>query len=448
MKVLLLSANTVRVPYYIYPLGLDYVAGALEPRHAVKIADINTMNPMEPLFELIRDFSPEVIGISLRNIDNTDAHESKSFILRYRELIDAIRSHSPAPIVLGGSGFTIFPKRLMDALQADYGIIGEGERMAALVDALETGSDPAALPGVITASSSEGFPPPLESHGTRKFTGESHAQFYISRGGMLNLQTKRGCTYNCIYCTYPHIEGTSLRPVPPDEVARYAIELQNAGARYFFITDSVFNTSYEHSAAVADAFVRRRLAIPWGGFFAPTRPPADYYRGLHDAGLTHVEFGTESLSAPMLRTYRKPFSVEDVFAAHESALAAGLHAAHYFLLGGPGENEDTLRETLRNADRLGKTVLFFFCGIRIYPHTEIYDIALREGQISESDDLLEPVFYRSGAIGGDEIFRIVREHARGRENWLIGSTDAAIVRVMSRLYRRGHTGPLWEMLIR
>lgn len=448
MKVLLLSANTVRVPYYIYPLGLDYVAGALEPRHTVKIADINIMKKTEPLLELIRDFSPEVIGISLRNIDNTDSHESKSFIARYRELVEALRLHSPALIVLGGSGFTIFPKRLMEELKADYGIVGEGERMAGLLDALESGADPSGLPGIITASSPEGFPPPLESHGTRKFSGESHAQFYISRGGMLNLQTKRGCTYNCIYCTYPHIEGTVLRPVPPDEVARYALEIQNSGAKYFFITDSVFNTSYEHSAAVADAFRRHKLSIPWGGFFAPTRPPEGYYRGLRDAGLTHVEFGTESLSPKMLKTYRKPFSVEDVFAAHEAALAAGLHAAHYFLLGGPGENEETLRETLENADRLEKTVLFFFCGIRIYPHTEIYDIALHEGQISESDDLLEPVFYRSGAISSDEIFRIVREHAGGRENWFVGSTDASIVRLMSRLYRRGHTGPLWEMLIR
>ncbi len=448
MKVLLLSANNVRIPYYIYPLGLDYVAGALEARHTVKIADLNTMKKIKPLPDLLREYSPDVIGISLRNIDNSDSQESKSFIQRYRELIDAIRGQSQALIVLGGSGFTMFPKRLMETLKADYGIIGEGERMAGLLDALESGADPVGLPGVITGSSPERFPPPMVGHGSRKFDATSIAQFYISRGGMLNLQTKRGCTYNCIYCTYPHIEGRSLRPVPPDEVAQYAIELQDAGAKYFFITDSVFNTSYEHSAAVAEAFRRRRLSIRWGGFFAPTRPPAGYYRDLRDAGLTHVEFGTESLSPPMLRAYRKPFSVEDVFAAHESALGAGLHVAHYFLLGGPGESEETLRETLRNADRLEKTVIFFFCGIRIYPHTEIHETALREGQISESDDLLEPVFYRSAAISGDEILRIVREHARGRENWLTGSADKSIARLMSRLHRQGHAGPLWEMLIR
>ena len=66
--------------------------------------------------------------------------------------------------------------------------------------------------------------------------------------------------------------------------------------------------------------------------------------------------------------------------------------AHYFLLGGPGENGDTLSETLINVDKLDKTVLFFFCGIRIYPHTALYDLAVETGQITDSQDLLDPVF--------------------------------------------------------
>jgi radical SAM superfamily enzyme YgiQ (UPF0313 family) len=111
----------------------------------------------------------------------------------------------------------------------------------------------------------------------------------------------------------------------------------------------------------------------------------------------------------MLASYRKPFGVEDVFEAHAKALDAELHVAHYILLGGPGENSDTVRETLTHAAKLARTVIFFFCGIRIYPHTQIYDIALREGQISESDDLLAPVFYQSRFITGEEILRMVEK---------------------------------------
>ncbi|MBN1495575.1 MAG: radical SAM protein, partial [Spirochaetes bacterium] len=432
---------------YIYPLGIDYVAGALK-RHEVKRADINPAGGAEALAAMIRKFNPDVIGISLRNIDNTDVHDAKGYVARYRELIDAIRATSSSTIVLGGSGFTIFPVELMKALQADFGIIGEGERMALLLDALEGHGDPASVPGVITRAGGGDYPPPLEGRFFRSFEDGPITQFYVERGGMLNLQTKRGCTYNCIYCTYPHIEGSALRHIPADEIADTALALEHAGAKYFFITDSAFNCDYAHSADVARSFKTKGLSIPWGAFLAPTKPPAGYFRLVRDAGMTHAEFGTEALSGPMLASYRKPFAVEDVYEAHRSANDAGLHVAHYLLLGGPGETRDTVLETLENATRLERTVLFFFCGIRIYPHTKLYEIAIEEGQIAESDDLLEPVFYQSRDIGSDEIFALVEERARGRENWFIGAGGRRTARLVARLHRQGHTGPLWEHMIR
>jgi radical SAM superfamily enzyme YgiQ (UPF0313 family) len=448
MKVLLLSANTVRVPYAIYPLGLDYVAGAIPDRHTVRIADINLVRKASSLIELIGGFDPHVIGISLRNIDNVDISGTRSFLEEYRDLIDILRQHSRAIIVLGGSGFTLFPRKIMDLLKADYGIIGEGERFAALLDALESGESMPAIPGVITAGMEEAFPPPLGIPFTRIRGADAIAQFYITHGGMLNLQTKRGCPYRCIYCTYPHIEGTDLRLVPADPVADRAMEIERAGAKYFFITDSVFNTGYEHSMEVARAFARKGISIPWGAFLAPTKLPQNYCRILREAGMTHAEFGTDALCDAMLASYQKPFRVDDVFEAHSAALDAKLHVAHYILLGGPGETSDTVGETLTNAAKLARTVIFFFCGIRIYPHTQIYDRALREGQISESDDLLEPAFYQSRFIKSEEILRMVERHAKDRENWIIGSGGDKTARLVSHLHKQGHSGPLWEHLIR
>jgi radical SAM superfamily enzyme YgiQ (UPF0313 family) len=448
MKVLLISANTVRIPYYVYPLGLDYVAGSISDRHTVRIADINLAKDPATLIDVIGEYKPDIIGISLRNIDNTDVHETKAFARQYRDLVDAIRKRSSAVIILGGSGFTIFPEQLMELIGADFGIIGEGERLSQLLDALESGRDVSGIPGVIAGTSKKAFPPPLDKAFRRTFNRSEIAQFYIDRGGMLNLQTKRGCTYNCIYCTYPHIEGADLRPVPAGEVADTALELERAGAKYFFITDSAFNCDYEHSAEVARAFKEKGVSIPWGAFLAPTKPPPDYYRTLRGAGMTHAEFGTEALSAAMLASYRKPFGVDDVRRAHAAAVDAGLHVAHYLLLGGPGETRDTLIQSLRNAEGLERTVIFFFCGIRIYPHTRLYDIALQEGQISESDDLLEPVFYQSRHIASNEIYQIVEEHARGRENWFIGSGGGHTARLVARLHKQGRTGPLWEHMIR
>ncbi|MBT8375069.1 MAG: radical SAM protein [Deltaproteobacteria bacterium] len=448
MKVLLVSANIFTEPYPVYPLGLDYVARAIADDHKVKILDLNDLKDVDSIDELIKSFLPDIIGISIRNIDNTDTTDPKGFINRYKKLVALIRNCSKSPIVLGGSGFTIFPAEVLEALQADYGIIGEGERFSLFLNAIEKKEDVSSIPGVITRGNKAQIPKPLDkSFAAQIDINNSHHKFYLKKGGMLNLQTKRGCNFKCIYCTYPHIEGSRLRLIPPKEVAITALKLQEAGAKYFFITDSAFNSDFSHSSEVAKEFIKNGISIPWGAFFAPKSPPKDYFKLLKDAGLNHVEFGTEAMSNKMLASYKKPFKINNIFDAHKLANNAGLHVAHFFLLGGPGENTDTLKETLSNIDKLDKTVLFFFCGLRIYPYTALYDTALSEGQISKDDDLLKPVFYQNESIRSEEIIRIVTRYANGRMNWIIGAGGEKTAKILAKMHDHGYSGPLWEHLI-
>ena len=449
MKVLLVSANRLREPYPVYPLGLDYVAGAIAENHQVQIVDMNNLGAYDLLAEVIKAFSPDVIGLSLRNIDNTDTTDPRGFIGQYRTIVDLIRQHSGARLILGGSGFTIFPAETMHALDADYGVIGEGERLALLLNAIENRKDASTIPGVITPETHKSLPQPWEGKVTRRIDpNPSSLQFYLQNGGMLNLQTKRGCHFKCVYCTYPNIEGHHLRLMDPEETATAARKLQASGAKYFFITDSVFNVDCAHSLAVARAFKKNGISIPWGAFFAPLKQPEDYFRIMADAGLTHVEFGTDSLSNTVLASYRKPFRDHQIFKIHQAAIDAGLYVAHYFLLGGPGENPQTLKETLSRIGRLEKSAFFFFCGMRIYPGTALFEIAVNEGQLEKGASILEPVFYRSPLIDSDEIVRQIRQEAGGRINWVIGAGGEDTAKIIAQLYQRGHCGPLWEYLIR
>ncbi len=449
MKILLISPNTLTVPYPVYPLGLDYVAGAVAAEHQVKIVDLN-VEPLESLGKIIENFSPEIIGLSCRNIDNTEADDPRFFIYEYQKVVSWLKRRTEAITVCGGSGFTILPEAVFAELGVDYGIIGEGERFALLVEAVNRGEDPANIPGVISKSGPQWTAPgPWPGTTVRLFRRDfAHNRYYRDRGGMFNLQSKRGCPFSCIYCPYPHIEGNKHRLLPPAEVAQTALSLQEAGARYLFITDSAFNSDSAHSLAVARAFQQAGITIPWGGFFAPVKPPEDYFQIMAASGLTHVEFGTESLSDAMLASYRKPFRCADVLAAHEAAIDAGLHAAHYFLLGGPGESATTVNDCLDNIEKLKKTVLFFFAGIRVYPHTRLFDIALAEGKINRDTDLLKPFFYRADAVDLDEITDMVGQRAKKRINWIIGSGGAKAAAVVARMHDRGYAGPLWEYLVR
>lgn len=448
MRVLLISPNTLTVPYPVYPLGLDYVAGSIGPEHELARFDLNCAS-LDELARLIADFSPEVIGLACRNIDNTEAGAPKYFLEQLHELVLWLRARCQAVIVCGGSGFTIMPEAVLSALEADFGIIGEGERFGLLVEALARGDDPAALPGVLRPNGPVRIPPPWPGLRQRRMAPLPQVAFYAQQhGGMLNLQTKRGCSFRCVYCPYPHIEGRSHRLIPPESVAQTALELEAAGARYIFITDSAFNSHPGHSRAVARAFRASGLRIPWGAFFAPLAPESGYFALMAEAGCKHVEFGTESMSGAILRNYRKPFQPADVFAAHRAARAAGLHVAHYFLLGGPGENAATVQESLTAIEELTGAAFFFFIGIRIYPGTEICEMAIQRGQITADTDLRQPVFYKNSAITRDEMEALVVRQARGRLNWLVGAGVDQVAALVARMHAKGMVGPLWEYLAR
>jgi radical SAM superfamily enzyme YgiQ (UPF0313 family) len=106
-------------------------------------------------------------------------------------------------------------------------------------------------------------------------------------------------------------------------VAEDALRIQAAGAKYFFVTDSVFNSHPDHSMAVAEAFIEAGLKIPWGAFFAPMAPPKGYFELMARAGLSHAEFGTESMCDGVLKAYGKPFHTKDVLRPIKPPLTTG-----------------------------------------------------------------------------------------------------------------------------
>ena len=450
MKVLLISANRSAYPYPVFPIGLDHVAEALSTGHEVRLLDLCPIPESdlgEELDSAVRAFEPDAIGLSIRNIDNNDATAVQAFFSPLCAIVRRLRSATRAPLVLGGAAFSTFPDHLMRLLDADYGVVGDGEQARALFDTLAAHGSPEGLPGVAvrgrTAPRSNPTAPPPGRVSPRQ---NNALQFYLARGGILNLQTQRGCPFKCAYCAYPGIEGRTMRSLAPDSVAQVALHLKEVGAKHLVLTDSSFNADPAHAEAVAEAFLRANVRISWGAFFTPTLPPENFYARMARADCTHVEFGTDALSDVMLARLRKPFRAADALAAHRSARAAGLHVAHFFLLGGPGESIRTLDETLDAAESLSDAALFFFCGMRVYPGTEIERIARREGQL-DGRNLLEPVFYEPPELPLAEI--AARVEARGSRfpNWIVGSGAERAAALVARMHQRGHSGPLWENLV-
>src|SRR5262249_17550939 len=129
LRVLLISANTEKLPDPVFPLGAAYMAAvATQHGHTVDTFDLCFLDALRPaLDEKVRAAAPQVIGISLRNLDSSSYPQNTSYIDDYKRLVDALRQLTDAPIVLGGAGFTVMPTTIMEYLGADVGVVGEGE---------------------------------------------------------------------------------------------------------------------------------------------------------------------------------------------------------------------------------------------------------------------------------------------------------------------------------
>ena len=110
MKLLLISPNVEFLPDPILPLGLAYIAAALK-RQGIdhRILDLCFVTDVEAeLSTEIASYRPDLIGLSLRNLDNVSYPHYTSYLPFYREVIDIIRRHSDSRIILGGSAFSGF----------------------------------------------------------------------------------------------------------------------------------------------------------------------------------------------------------------------------------------------------------------------------------------------------------------------------------------------------
>ena len=399
MNVLFISANTETINMPILPIGLGLVAAAAQKAgHQVRFLDLMLEDaPEAALSSAIAENRPEVIGISIRNVDNQVSTGSRFLLDAARSVVAQCKDLSHAPVILGGAGYSMFPESALEFLGADMGIQGEGEAsFVTLLETLAANGDPSGVPGLyirgkgcrtprtfITHLDDLPFPDPTIFN-VERFKDPSY---------FLPFQTRRGCPLRCSYCATACIEGAQVRMRGIDAVMKELTRWRDAGFRRIFFVDNTFNLPPNHARQLCDRLIEANLELKWRAIFYPCRTDPALIKAMALAGCTEVSLGFESGHPQILSWIGKRFGPEDVRRTSQMFGEAGIRRMGFLLLGGPKETKETAMVSLRFAESLNLEAMKVTVGIRIYLYTRLADEARADGMIDFADDLLRPLFY-------------------------------------------------------
>jgi radical SAM superfamily enzyme YgiQ (UPF0313 family) len=303
----------------VAPIGLDYVADALlEAGHELRLLDLCFSEDVHSDIEqAVCCFEPHLVGMSVRDTD--ECYMSGAFFLPFvKDVVGTVRTHTDAPVVMGGVGFSVMPEAVMRFCRPDYGIAGEGETsFARLAKAIAVGSGLGQVPNLLYWDKSNlkrtkaVYDCLDDLPRTRSLVDNAR---YFREGGQAGFETKRGCNMNCVYCADPVSKGRHVRLRSPKLVVEELRCLLNQGIHHFHTCDCEFNIPGEHAKDVCREIIKSGIAesIRWYAYCS-ILPFDDEMADLFKrAGCAGVDFGADSGNDEMLRRLGREFRQVDL----------------------------------------------------------------------------------------------------------------------------------------
>src|SRR5665648_213133 len=359
MRVLMIQTPSVEdlAQERVYPIGIVLLAGCItRSGHEVSILDMNLeRDPYGALKEKLLEFQPEAIGLSLRNIDplgNKTSSLISPFIVTAR-LIAAVLPQ--AWLIVGGTGFSLFPERLMlEIPELNYGIIGEAEvSFPALLSSID---NPPALPGLCWRE------------GSRVRVSPPATNFDMAN----------------------YVPANRLLLDP---------ELYN-GIDSFHFTDPVLNVPAGHLEGICEEILRRKLKIRWDGFMREDHLNEKNVALFEKAGCECFSFSPDGLCQDSLDVLCKNLTEAEILKAASLVAQTDVVSVYHFMVNVPGATKENCEEGIRFIEQLyeihskkrnlGTIVLN---NIRILPGTRIERMARAQRIITSETDLLYPTYY-------------------------------------------------------
>ena len=391
MRVLLINPS---YPFEEFPrllVTLPYVAAALRSEgHEVEILDLLLARTTPDKIERrMQRFRPECVGITSVTLNHHIAESIAEVVRKCDERV---------PIVMGGPHVSFEIEGSFQRLPAlDYVAIGEGEHtMRELVRALSGRMDLRDVRGLAGIDRSTGrawknAPRPLEDDlDTLPTPARDLVPLarYLAFDSHASVVTSRGCPYSCVFCSAPAWTGRQVRYRDPKLCVDEIEELARLGFTEITIEDDLFTLYRKHFLAVCGELVRRNTGIRWNAFSRVDTISPEIVETMAKAGCQAICYGVESGNQEVLDLVKKKSNLDKVKEAMRMTQGVGISALASFIIGLPGETEETLRKTVEFANELHQEFgsLYGFHILAPFPGTEVREKAKEYGLEILTDD--------------------------------------------------------------
>lgn len=469
-KVLLINTNLMKP--VVAPVGLDYVAQAIEKEgFSFDILDLAFSSDIKKdIDDYLKNNNYFAIGITIRNIDDSYFLSQDFCLEKCKEIIDYIKTKADVPIILGGVGFSIIPIATLKYCNVEFGIISEGEfSLPLLLKRIKIKQGYQDIPNLIFKTEAGYFSTTkyyldLEQVSLARRDAIDNLRYY-QEGGMVGFETKRGCDQGCSYCADPIAKGNKIRCRNPVDIALELKNLVEKEIYHFHTCDSEFNIPMDHAIAVCKEIVNCKLEdkIQWYAYASPVPFSDELAYWMKKAGCVGINFGVDSCNDEMLRKLNRKHSKSDLENVAVICRKYGLTFMFDLLIGGPGETRNTVKETIEFVKKMEPDCVGISLGIRLYPDTPLVNkIATQErisvenknlrGSIEGNNEMLKPIYYLSNELGED-IEEYLKTLIAGDNRFFFGSSEQIDSNYnynensqLMQAIREGYRGAFWDIL--
>jgi len=424
MRVLLIN------PYYPIsetpspPLGLAFLAAALEAADIeVQILDL-VVYPYtkEHLASILKTFDPHFVGATAVTMNFKHA----ASVIRD---VKAIAPHIQT--VMGGPHVTFCASdTLKSCPELDFIVQGEGEEtLVELVMAYQNGDNRDPIKGLVYQNQDQPISnAPRDSIKDIDTLPEPARHLiplgrYRALGLPISMTTSRGCPFQCIFCVGRKMVGARVRYRNPQKIVDELAYLSTLDFHQINIADDLFTASKKHCLAVCDEILRRQLKIQWTSFARVDTVSRPVLERMKQAGCTAVSFGVESGCPEILTTIKKGITLDQVIDAVDMCNDVGVTPQASFILGLPGETQETLQQTVAFAEHLkGMGVLHGYHLLAPFPGTDVrenshnYDLQIMSN--NWDDYHANQAIVRTSAVDQATLDNVVKGWQKNFDTWL------------------------------